>query len=214
MFVKNRMTKNPHIIPSDTTIADAVAIFRETGFKRFPVVDDGKLVGILTKGDIQTVSPTKATSLSIFEVNYFLSKITIKEAMTRNPITIDADCLLEEAAVKMRENKISTLPVLEEGKLAGIITESDIFDAFIDLLGFKDKGSRVTIEVKDVPGGVNEISDIYYSMNVNITHMAIFAGDGFRDVVVRAPIKDITEIERKLNEKGYKIKHALISNDD
>jgi acetoin utilization protein AcuB len=90
MFVRDRMTKNPYTIPSSTTIADAVALFREKGFRRFPVVDNGKLVGILTKEDIQTVSPTKATSLSIFEVNYFLSKITIKEAMTKKVITIEA----------------------------------------------------------------------------------------------------------------------------
>lgn len=210
MFVKNRMSKDPFTIPSNTTISDAVALFKEKEFNGFPIVDNGKLVGLLTKGDIQTVSPTKATSLSIFEVNYFLSTITIKEAMTKKVITIEADSLLEEAAILMRKNKISTLPVMEKGKLVGIITESDILDAFIDLLGFRDKGSRITIEVKDVPGGVSEISEIFYSFDVNITHMAIFAGDGIRDVVIRVPISDISEIEKKLNEKGYKIKHLLI----
>ena len=92
MYIRNRMTPNPYTIPSNTTIADAVALFRETGFKRFPVVDNGKLVGILTKGDIQSVSPTKATSLSIYEVNYFLSKITVKKAMTKKVI----DCFFQE----------------------------------------------------------------------------------------------------------------------
>ena len=111
MFIRNRMTKNPHTISSDTSISDAVALFREKGFKRFPVVDNGRIVGILTKEDIQTVSPTKATSLSIFEVNYFKSKIKGKEAMTKTVITIGPDNLLEEAAVKMMQNKISTLPV-------------------------------------------------------------------------------------------------------
>jgi acetoin utilization protein AcuB len=211
MFVKNRMTKNPYTIPSSTTIADAVALFREKGFRRFPVVDNGKLVGILTKEDIQTVSPTKATSLSIFEVNYFLSKITIKEAMTKKVITIEADNLLEEAAVKMRENKISTLPVMENGKLVGIITESDIFEAFIDLLGFREKGSRITIETKDVPGGIAEISEIFYSLNINITHIAMYAGDGVRDLIIRSSVLDTSELEKRIKEKGYKIKHVLIN---
>jgi acetoin utilization protein AcuB len=211
MFVKNRMTKNPYTIPSSTTIADAVALFREKGFKRFPVVDNGKLVGILTKGDIQSVSPTKATSLSIFEVNYFLSQITIKEAMTKKVITIEADNLLEEAAVKMRENKISTLPVMENGKLVGIITESDIFEAFIDLLGFREKGSRITIETKDVPGGIAEISEIFYSLNINITHIAMYAGDGVRDLIIRSSVLDTSELEKRIKEKGYKIKHVLIN---
>lgn len=211
MFVKNRMTKNPYTIPSSTTIADAVALFREKGFRRFPVVDNGKLVGILTKEDIQTVSPTKATSLSIFEVNYFLSKITIKEAMTKKVITIEADNLLEEAAVKMRENKISTLPVMENGKLVGIITESDIFEAFIDLLGFREKGSRITIETKDVPGGIAEISEIFYSLNINITHIAMYAGDGVRDLITRSSVLDTSELEKRIKEKGYKIKHVLVN---
>ena len=211
MYIRNRMTPNPCTIPSNTTIADAVALFREKGFKRFPVVDNGKLVGILTKGDIQSVSPTKATSLSIYEVNYFLSKITVRKAMTKKVITIDADCLLEEAAVAMRENKISTLPVMEKGKLVGIITESDIFDAFIDLMGFKEKGSRITVEVKDVPGGIAAISEVFSSLNINITHIAMFAGNGIRDLVIRSSVSDIPEIEKKLNEKGYKIKHLLVN---
>ena len=211
MYIRNRMTPNPCTIPSNTTIADAVALFREKGFKRFPVVDNGKLVGILTKGDIQSVSPTKATSLSIYEVNYFLSKITVKKAMTKKVITIDADCLLEEAAVAMRENKISTLPVMEKGKLVGIITESDIFDAFIDLMGFKEKGCRITVETKDVPGGVAAVSEVFSSLHINITHIAMFAGDGIRDLIIRASVEDVSEIEKKLNEKGYKIKHLLIN---
>ncbi len=211
MFVKNRMTKNPQTISSNTSISDAVALFKETNFKRFPVVDNGKLVGLLTKWDIQTVSPTKATSLSIFEVHYFLSLITVKDAMTKKVVTIEADALLEEAAILMREHKISTLPVMENGKLVGIITESDIFAAFIDLLGFKDKGSRITVETKDVPGGIAVISDIYSSLHINITHIALFEGNGIRDLVIRAPITDLTDVERMLNEKGYKIKHVLIT---
>ncbi len=211
MFVKNRMSKYPRTIPSNTSISDAVALFKETGFKRFPVVDNGKLVGLLTKVDIQAVSPTKATSLSIFEAHYFLSLITVKDAMTKKVITIEADSLLEEAAVLMRENKVSTLPVMEDGELVGIITESDIFDAFIDLLGFKDKGSRITVETQDVPGGIAVISDIYSSLHINITHIALFEGNGVRDLVIRAPITDLTEVEKKLNEKGYKIKHTLIT---
>ncbi|NLJ57758.1 MAG: CBS domain-containing protein, partial [Tissierellia bacterium] len=152
MYVKNRMTKDPYTTTTSTPISDAVALLKEKGLKRLPVVDGEKVVGILTQSDIQKVSPTKATSLSIFEINYLLSKLTVKDAMTKKIITIEATSLLEEAAVIMRENRIGTLPVVEDGKLVGIITESDIFDALIDLLGFKDQGSRITIEAKDIPG--------------------------------------------------------------
>ncbi len=209
MYVKSRMTKNPYTIEVSASISDAVALFREKGLKRLPVLDGEKVVGILTLGDIQKVSPTKATSLSIFEINYLLTKLTVKDAMSKNVITIEADSLLEEAAVIMREKRIGTLPVVRDGKLVGIITESDIFDAFIDLLGFKDKGSRITVEAKDVPGAMADIAEIFESLNVNITHIAVFGGEGFRDVVVRSETIDTSDIEKKLNEQGYKVKHVL-----
>lgn len=209
MYVRNRMTKNLHTITADAPITDAVALLREKGLKRLPVVDGEKVVGILTQSDIQKVSPTKATSLSIFEINYLLSKLKVKDAMTKKAITIEADSLLEEAAVIMREDRIGTLPVVEDGKLVGIITESDIFDAFIDLLGFKDSGSRITIEAKDVPGAMADIAEIFKSLEVNITHIAVFSGEGFRDVVIRSEAVDTAELEKKLSEQGYKIKHVL-----
>lgn len=209
MYVKNRMTKNPYTIEVTASISDAMALLREKGLKRLPVMDKEKIAGILTQSDIHKVSPTKATSLSIFEINYLLSKLTVKDAMTKNPVTIEADSLLEEAAVIMREKRIGTLPVVENGKLVGIITESDIFDAFIDLLGFKDRGSRLTIEAKDVPGAMADIAEIYESLDVNITHIAVFSGQGFRDVVIRSEALDTEEIEKKLNEQGYKVKHVL-----
>lgn len=209
MYVRNRMTKNPYTIAYDAPITDAVALLREKGLKRLPVVDGEKVVGILTQSDIHKVSPTKATSLSIFEINYLLSKLTVKDAMAKKAITIEVDSLLEEAAVIMRENRIGTLPVVDGGKLVGIITESDIFDAFIDLLGFKDNGSRITIEAKDVPGAMADIAEIFKSLGVNITHIAVFNGQGFRDVVIRSEAADTAELERKLSQQGYKVKHVL-----
>ena len=211
MYVRNRMTKNPYTIAYDAPITDAVALLREKGLKRLPVVDGEKVVGILTQSDIHKVSPTKATSLSIFEINYLLSKLTVKDAMAKKAITIEVDSLLEEAAVIMRENRIGTLPVGDGGRLVGIITESDIFDAFIDLLGFKDNGSRITIEAKDVPGAMADIAEIFKSLGVNITHIAVFNGQGFRDVVIRSEALDTAGLEKKLSEQGYKVKHVLKS---
>ncbi len=212
MYVRSRMTKSPITITANAPIMDAVEVMREKNLKRMPVVDGEKVVGVLTQGDIQKVSPTKATSLSIFEINYLLSKITVKEAMTKNPVTIEADSLLEEAAVIMRQHRISTLPVVEGGKLVGIITESDIFDAFIDLLGFKDVGSRITIEAADAPGAMAEISEIFKDLDVNITHIAVYRGEGISDVVIRSDAVDTADLEKKLEERGYKVKHILKNN--
>ena len=209
MYVKNWMTKNPHTIGADASITDAVALLREKGLKRLPVVDGERVVGILTQSDIQKVSPTKATSLSIFEINYLLSKLIVKDAMTKNAVTIESDSLLEEAAVIMREDRIGTLPVVEDGKLVGIITESDIFDAFIDLLGFRDSGSRITVEAKDSPGSMAEIAEIFKSFGVNITHIAVYGGEGVRDVVIRSEAVETAELEKLLNEHGYNVKHVL-----
>lgn len=209
LYVKTRMTKNPITISHEAPISDAVGLMKEKGLKRVPVVEGDKVVGILTQSDIQKVSPTKATSLSIFEINYLLSKTTVMDAMTKNPITIDADSLLEEAAVIMRQERIGTLPVVENSKLVGIITESDIFDAFIDLLGFKTPGSRITVEAKDIPGALAEIAEVFKSLGINITHIAAYRGEGTSDVVIRSDSFNIAEVEKALVIRGYKIKHVL-----
>jgi len=209
LYVKTRMTKNPITISPGAPISDAVGLMREKSLKRVPVVEGDKVVGILTQSDVQKVSPTKATSLSIFEINYLLSKITVRDAMAKNPVTIDEDSLLEEAAVIMRQERIGTLPVVANGKLVGIITESDIFDAFIDLLGFKTFGSRITVEAKDIPGALAEIAEVFKSLGINITHIAAYRGEGTSDVVIRSDAFDTSDIEKNLLMRGYKIKHVL-----
>src|SRR5689334_12102298 len=152
MFVKNKMTANPFTISPDQTIPDAHEIMAQNGIKRLPVIKNGKLVGIVSKEDILRASPSEATTFSIGEITYLLAKTKISQIMTKNPVTISSKALLEEAATLMRDNDISFLPVVDEGKLVGIITESDIFDSFIELLGFREPGTRLTVEADDAPG--------------------------------------------------------------
>ena len=137
MFVRNKMTTNPFTISPDATIPDAHEIMAKHKVRRLPVMKNGKLVGIVSKEDIIQASPSKATTFSMGEITYLLSKTKISQIMSKNIITISPDALLEEAAILMRDNEISFLPVVENGKLVGIITESNIFDAFIELLGFR-----------------------------------------------------------------------------
>lgn len=210
MYVRNRMTKDPYVISWNASISDAVALMKEKSLKRVPVVEGEKVVGILTLGDINKVSPTAATSLSVFEINYLLNKLIVKDAMSKKLISIEAEELLESAAVLMREEGISTLPVVENDKLVGIITESDIFDAFIDMLGFRDKGSRVTVEAENIPGSMAEIANIYKSLGINISRIAVFEENGVTGVIIRSDATETTEIEKELNEKGYKVTHVLI----
>ncbi len=210
MYVKSRMTSNPYTIAFDAPVTEVIELMREKNLKRVPVVHGEKVVGMITQGDIQKVSPTKATTLSIFEINYLLSKTKVSDAMTKEVITISPDALLEEAAVLMRDNKISTLAVVRDGKLVGIITESDIFDAFIDLLGFRDVGSRIAVQAQDAPGALAEITQIFKDLDLNITHIAVYRGsNGFSDVVIRTNTINTDALEKRLGERGYKIDNLL-----
>ncbi|HEY8499704.1 MAG TPA: CBS domain-containing protein, partial [Clostridia bacterium] len=146
MFVKNKMTTNPFTISPDQTIPDAHEIMSKHNIRRLPVVKGGKLLGVVSREDIMRASPSMATSLSINEITYILSKTKISKVMSKELVVISPNALLEEAATLMRDSGVSFLPVVDNGKLVGIITESDIFDSFIDLLGFREKGTRLTIE--------------------------------------------------------------------
>lgn len=210
MYVKSRMTTNPYTIAFDAPITEVIELMREKNLKRVPVVHGDRVVGMLTHGDIQKVSPTKATTLSIYELNYLLAKTKVSDAMTKNVITISPDALLEEAAVMMRENKISSLAVEKDGKLVGIITESDIFDAFIDLLGFRDVGSRITVQAQDAPGALADIAEIFKDLDSNITHIAAYRGSGgYSDLVIRTSAINTDMLEKRLSEHGYKIENVI-----
>jgi acetoin utilization protein AcuB len=210
MFVKNKMTANPFTVSPEQTIPDALEIMTKNNVKRLPVMQNGKLVGVISKEDIAQASPSKATSFSVGEINYILSKTKISKVMNKNTIVISPNALLEEAATLMRDNGVGFLPVVENDKLVGIITESDIFDAFIELLGFRQKGTRLTIEVEDVPGIMANLTSIFSKFGANITHCAVYRGTGGKsDIVVGINSLNTTEIEKTIEEQGYKIIYKL-----
>ncbi len=128
-LVRDWMTPHPITIDPKTVLPDAHQLMQDSHIRRLPVVEKGKLVGIVTLGDIREAEPSNATTLSIYEVHYLLSKLTVERIMTRNPITIAPNQSIRDAARLMLEHKIGGLPVVEPatGKLVGIITESDIF---------------------------------------------------------------------------------------
>lgn len=135
LIVKDWMTKNVVTVTPNTTLPDAHRIMKERKIRRLPVVDDhGHLVGIVTRGDIREASPSDATTLSIYELNYLLAKLTVDKIMTKNPVTVSPDTLVKDAARLMLEHKIGGLPVVENGKVVGIITESDIFRIMVQRL--------------------------------------------------------------------------------
>jgi len=140
------MIKNPITIDSDTYVLDAQKIMKENNIRRLPIVDKGKLVGIVTQHDLLAASPSSATSLSVHELNYLLSKMKVKEVMHKNPVTFSPDTPFEEALKVGQEKKIGSFPVVDNGKLVGIATESDIVRFLTRALGVREEGSRITIE--------------------------------------------------------------------
>ena len=210
MFVKNKMTTNPFTISPDLTIPDAHEIMSKNNVKRLPVVKDGRLVGVVSKEDIAQASPSKATSFSVGEITYLLARTKISGIMNKDVITITSDALLEEAAIVMRSNDVGFLPVVDGGKLVGVITESDIFDAFISLLGFRDPGTRLTIEADDMPGIMASISGIFAEFGANISHIAVYTGaSGKSAVVIGTHTLNTEQIEASIESKGYKIIYKL-----
>ncbi|MBP7693929.1 MAG: CBS domain-containing protein [Anaerolineales bacterium] len=126
-FVREWMTANPVSCSSDTTVPDAHKIMTERRIRRLLVVDHGHLVGIVTRGDVRGAEPSGATTLSIYELNYLLAKLTIGQIMTKDPASVTPETSIQQAAALMLEKKIAGLPVVDQGRLVGIITESDIF---------------------------------------------------------------------------------------
>ncbi len=146
MRIRDMMTKNPMTVDSETLVIDAQKIMKENNIRRLPVVDKGKLLGIITKHDLLEASPSPATSLSVHELNYLLSKMKVKEIMKKDPVTLTPDTPFEEALRLGQDKRIGSFPVVENGKLVGIATESDIVRFLTRALGIREEGSRITIE--------------------------------------------------------------------
>ena len=209
MFVKDRMTTNPVTVTETTPIVEAGEIFRKNNFARLPVVRDEKLVGIITQEDLLKVTPSAATTLSVWELNYVLSKLQVKDAMTKNPITIRSDVTLEEAALLMREKEIGALPVVENDTLVGIITESDIFEAFLDLMGLKETGTRLAIDLENRIGAVADLTEFLKQQGVSIISMAIFhRTNQSGELVLRLDSTKTDSLVADLKAKGYKVLHV------
>ncbi len=159
MFVRERMTRNVITIAPDVSVPEAMALMREKKIRRLPVIDKAaRLVGIVSDQDLLYASPSPATSLSIWELNYLLSRLKIKEVMVTHVITVSEDTPLEEAAAIMADNKIGGLPVTRGDQVIGIITETDLFKVFTSLLGVRRSGVRVTAKIPEKKGTLAKIT--------------------------------------------------------
>lgn len=177
MLVKHRMTPNPITITPDTKVPDAMHVVHEKKVNYLPVLDKkGKLVGIVSKTDLQQAGPSKATTLSVFEANYLLAHLEVREIM-HEPITVPEDAPLEEAARVMIANGIGCLPVMRDGELVGIITETDIFKAFVEILGSGTPVLRITLRSPDVPGELARLTGVIAKLGGNLHSVAAFRSE-------------------------------------
>jgi acetoin utilization protein AcuB len=172
------MSRHPVTIRPDTSLHDALRIMRESKVRRLPVLSqEGKLVGIVLEKELLYASPSPATTLSVYEMNYLIGKIKVEDLMTRDVITVEEDCPLEEAARIMVDNRVGGLPVMRGDQLVGMITESDLFKIFLELLGARTWGLRVTIKVEEGRGVLARLTQSLASHGANIVALGTFWGD-------------------------------------
>lgn len=206
MYVRQFMTDQVFTASPSESIADTMALMREKKITRMPVVEKGKLVGFVTDGDLREVSPSPATTLSIFELNYLIAKTPIREVAIKKVVFCHPDTQIEDAAMLMRDHKIGGLPVVEGDKVVGIITGSDILDAFLDIMGFRSPGRRVMIETKDQIGVMSDLAATTKELEVNIGSLAVYhLKDNQIQILARLQGDRAVEVEESIQKKGYRI---------
>lgn len=211
MFVINRMAKNPMTVTADTKVDEVAHLMKKHNFRRLPVVDDGKLVGFLSDSDLMRVAPSSATTLSRYEINSLLAKICVRDIMKKDVVSVNVDATIEEAALIMYKNKIGGMPVVSNmGAVVGVITETDIFKTFVDVMGLADGKTRITLEVTDKIGVVKDIAEIFGQAGVSIDSLITCKKeDNKYEIVIRGDITNIDDIKAKLEAKGYKVIHTV-----
>lgn len=205
MLVGERMSHPIISIAMDMPVHEALDMFKRERIRRAPVVKDGKLVGIVSDKDLLNASPSPASSLSIWEMNYLLSKVTVSEVMTKKILTVSEDTPIEEAARIMADNKIGGLPVLRDGHVVGIITETDLFKIFLEFMGAREKGVRVTALIDEKPGQLAKITTAMAELGGNFIAFGQFTGEdpsnrlvtfkvgGLKESSVKKAISDIAK---------------------
>lgn len=193
MLVGERMSHPVITIPPDMPIIDALTMMKREKIRRAPVVKDGRLVGIVSDKDLLNASPSPATSLSVWEMNYLLSRIAIKDVMTRKVLTVNEDTPIEQAARIMADNKIGGLPVMRGDNIVGIITETDLFKIFIELMGARDMGVRVTALLHEEKGQLARLTKAIAEAGGNFIAFGQFTGDQPDNWLITFKVSELDE---------------------
>ena len=199
MLVRDWMSKTVIAVNAEDSIQDAVQLLKANGIKMLPVLDQGKLAGIITDRDIKRASASDASSLEIHELIYLLSKLKIKEVMTPDPITVAIDATIEETAQVLLANKISGVPVMEpDGTIAGIISQTDLFSIIASWTGVEKTGIQMALQAPDQNGMITEVLGIVRQNGGHI--MSVFSSnahtpEGFCRIYIRTYDIDPNQLE-------------------
>lgn len=197
MIIREVMRTNVVCISSGNLATEAKAAMIENKVNKLPVVDNGKLVGIVTKNDLLKAEPSSATTLDMYEISYLLSKLTVKKLMVKDVITVSPDEVVEEAARIMVDNQISCLPVVKDGALVGIVTENDLFDLFTQMFGARQKGVRAVVFVEDKPGQLAKVTGEISKAGANIISAVTTKHDADNRLCLTFKITGIDEKKMK-----------------
>lgn len=170
MAVKDFMTKKVFYVSPETTVAHAADLMREKGVHRLPVIENDQLVGLITEGTLAEASPSKASSLSIYEMNYLLNKTKVGQIMIKDVVTVSKQASLEDAVDLMLRKNVGVLPVVDDGIISGIITDKDVFRAFLQVSGYGEDGVRVRLITDNRVGVLEKIVHLIAAENLNISH--------------------------------------------
>jgi len=209
-FMREKIQKNPVTISAEASFYEARNLIHEKGIRHLPVVDkNNSLVGIVTDRDIREAAPSDATLLSVQELNYLLGKLKVSSFMTPKAklITITPDTLIEEAVQLMHDNKIGCLPIVEEKKLYGIFTETDALDHLVDIFGFKQKGTRLTVALEEKPGSLLGVLEVFKKHNISVISIVTpsFLVEGKRISAIRIKTEKYKDVVTDLEKAGYDV---------
>ncbi|WP_420627394.1 CBS domain-containing protein [Candidatus Leptofilum sp.] len=193
MLVKRRMSTPVITVPPEMSLPDCLKLMKQEHIRRAPVVENGRLIGIVSDKDLLNASPSDATSLSVWEISYLVNKIKVKDVMTKEVLTIQENMPIEEAARIMVDNKVGGLPVMKNGELVGLITETDLFKILLELMGARDQGVRVTAVASDAVGTLAKLSHAIASGGGSFLAFGEFSGDAASNRIVTFKVRHMDE---------------------
>lgn len=206
MPVKDFMTQKVVYVSPDTTVAHATDKMREQGLRRLPVIENDRLVGLVTEGTMAEASPSKATSLSIYEMNYLLNKTKIRDIMIREVVTVSQYASLEDAIYLMMKHSVGVLPVVDNDQVYGIITDKDVYKAFLEISGYGQYGIRLVVSADDSVGVLAKLAETISSVNLNIERIVV--ANRQKRAVIELQLQgsvDLAALKEKLLEQGIDV---------